>query len=671
MGRLSLLLLLGTCWSCGEGEPSGPPPPPATPPPVPTSVAVFPEALRLHALGLSGTLSARVRDQHRRSMTDVPLTWRSSAPSIATVDSAGRVTAIDNGTALISASAGDATGEATVTVLQQAATLELFPTDTLRTYGDTARVTARAADVNGHSIPPSLLVWTSSDPRIVTVDSTGLATAAGNGTASVSAWSGPFRVRVDVTVYDVAEARKTDREVLMILFDNGRNHVWPRKENWGTEAPLSTWAGVSTDEDGRVTGLSLPRNQVWGGIPPEFGKLDRLETLDLSRNQINSRIPAELGDLKRLRVLKLSHTGIRPPIPPELGQLASLEILDLGRSGRLDGPIPPELGNLAKLEVLRLDATFVHGPIPPELGGLTALRTLRLDANDRLDGPIPAEFGNLENLEVLRLDWTGLTGGIPPELGNLVNLDTLNLRHSGATGDVPPELGNLTNLKFLGLGDRSRVYPIPRRDDGRGLISGVSEVLVMLAERGVGLEELDIHRSVGGSIPPEIGNFTQLKKLKWTWSDLTGPIPPEIGKLTNLTELFLFGDRLTGPVPPELGNLRELSMLDLSDNELTGPIPPELGRLTALRTLRLYYNPLLDGPVPPELGNLGDLWRLLLDNSLLSGPLPSTLLQLTALEWLWIDETDLCLPTGPSWDAWLSTVESVRFPNMRCPSAPQ
>ena len=95
-----------------------------------------------------------------------------------------------------------------------------------------------------------------------------------------------------MTVYDLAEARKTDREVLMILFNGGRSHVWPRKENWGTDAPLSTWAGVSTDEEGRVTALSLPENQIGGGaggIPPELGNLDRLEILDLSRNSFFRR----------------------------------------------------------------------------------------------------------------------------------------------------------------------------------------------------------------------------------------------------------------------------------------------------------------------------------------------------------------------------------------------
>ncbi len=618
MRRFTLLPALATSLSCGEGEPSGPPPP--APPPVPTSVAVSPGALPLNALGLTGDLSARVRDQRRRTLADVPLTWSSSAPAIAAVDSAGRVTAVDNGKATIIASAGEASGEAVVTVAQQAATLELAPPDTVRTYGDTARVTASSSDVNGHAIPPTLLTWTSGDTRIVTVDSTGLVTATGNGTASVSAWSGPFRVSVDVTVYDLAEARKTDREVLMILFNGGRSHVWPRKENWGTDAPLSTWAGVSTDEEGRVTALSLPENQIGGGaggIPPELGNLDRLEILDLSRNSFSGVIPPELGSLERLTTLDLSlNRFIITPIPPEFGNLANLRSLNL-KGIDIRGSLPAQLFGLTGLEVLRLG---VRGAIPPELGKLSSLRVLHLAGSGGPGaGGIPPEFGDLANLEVLRLEHSRLSGGIPPELGKLVKLDTLNLYDTWLGGAVPPELGNLTNLRSLRLGNPVG-FPPPPVWNAPPRPGYVWELVVTLAERGARLEELFVQNGTGGPIPPEIAGLTQLKKLSWTYSGLPGPIPPEIGKLTNLSELVLSENNLTGPLPPELGNLAQLRRLTLRDNDLSGPLPLALTRLTTLEILT-------------------------------------------------INRTDLCVPREPAFDAWLTQIES--FGGQRCPSPPQ
>ena len=56
---------------------------------------------------------------------------------------------------------------------------------------------------------------------------------------------------------------------------------WRSDDNWGSEKPLSTWFGVSTDEEGRVTELSLPDNRPTLGIPPEIGKLTRLRILHL------------------------------------------------------------------------------------------------------------------------------------------------------------------------------------------------------------------------------------------------------------------------------------------------------------------------------------------------------------------------------------------------------
>ena len=89
-----------------------PPPEPARP----TTVTVSPATTELTVLGATVQLSAEVRDQNGRVMAGATVTWTSSANSVATVDAAGLVRAVGNGTATITASAGSASGSAAVTI---------------------------------------------------------------------------------------------------------------------------------------------------------------------------------------------------------------------------------------------------------------------------------------------------------------------------------------------------------------------------------------------------------------------------------------------------------------------------------------------------------------------------------------------------------------------------
>ena len=113
---------------------------------------------------------------------------------------------------------------------------------------------------------------------------------------------------------------------------------------------------------------------------------------------------------------------------------------------------------------------------------------------------------------------------------------------------------------------------------------------------GISFHPID-YPFIGGPIPPELGQLTELRYLDLTWnSGLTGSIPPELGQLTNLVGLYLSGNALTGPIPPELGQLTNLERLYLDSNALTGPIPPELEQLTNLKRLYLGGNA-LTGPI--------------------------------------------------------------------------
>ena len=243
----------------------------------------------------------------------------------------------------------------------------------------------------------------------------------------------------------------TDRYVLIALYRATSGANWSKSNNWLTDAPLDTWYGVTTDENGRVTDLTLSENELSGAIPPELGNLRNLEWLDLSENELSGTIPPELGNLRNLRGLALGGNSLSGVIPPELGNLINLTGLALWSNG-LSGSIPSEIGNLSKLRALYLSNNALSGSIPPELGKLTNLEGLTLWSNE-LSGMIPSEFGNLTKLEELDLEDNRLSGVIPPELGNLTRLEDLYLSGNQLSGCVPEVWRNIeeNDLESLGL----------------------------------------------------------------------------------------------------------------------------------------------------------------------------------------------------------------------------
>ena len=182
----------------------------------------------------------------------------------------------------------------------------------------------------------------------------------------------------------------SDRAILMAFYRaTGGGSAWTG-DNWGSDEPIGTWEGVTTNAEGRVTRLVLYDLDVSEKIPPVLSQLTQLEWLNLGSNRLTGSIPAELSQLTNLISLSLPANYLSGSIPPELSQLTNLRGLNLGSNRELSGSIPIELGNLANLRTLYLASTQVSGSIPVELGQLTNLERLNLSAN-QLSGSIPVE----------------------------------------------------------------------------------------------------------------------------------------------------------------------------------------------------------------------------------------------------------------------------------------
>ena len=121
-----------------------------------------------------------------------------------------------------------------------------------------------------------------------------------------------------------------DKDALVALYNATDGDNWLENTNWMTSGALSTWHGVTTDSEGRVTELDLTRNQLKGEIPVELGNLSNLKSLDLSSNRLTGPIPAELGNLSNLESLYLGSNELTGCIPAGLQDVPYNDFSGLG-----------------------------------------------------------------------------------------------------------------------------------------------------------------------------------------------------------------------------------------------------------------------------------------------------------------------------------------------------
>ena len=487
-----------------------------------------------------------------------------------------------------------------------------------------------------------------SGPVPVALSRLGLETLRVDGTGLCAPQDAAFQAWLD-GVADGPVDGCEDREALVALYHATNGPEWRRRAGWLSDAPPGEWHGVTTDENGRVTGLNLHHNRLAGPIPPELGGLASLRHLDLGANVLTGPIPAELAALRRLETLILYNSA-------------------------LTGPIPVELAALRRLETLNLHGNHLTGPIPPELGGLASLRRLFLHDNG-LTGPIPAELADLLRLETLNLGGNGLTGGIPAELADLASLQHLRLEDNGLTGPIPPELGGMEQLQLLYLSNNPLSGPIPLALSRLGLpfrlrLDGTRTCVLPDAGFQAWLRGLNDGRLPGPCESPDrealVAFYNATNGPGWTnaagWlsdaplSEWRGVSVDGDGRVT---ELALEGNGLADEIPAELFLLDGLRVLDLGGNDLSGPAPASLGDLESLRVLDLGGND-LSGPAPASLGGLENLRVLDLGGNDLRGRVPPAWSRLGRLEVLRLDRTGLCVLPDAGLQAWLLGIPDGR-----------
>ena len=304
---------------------------------------------------------------------------------------------------------------------------------------------------------------------------------------------------------------------------------WINSGNWLSDAALSDWHGIKTDDEGRITEIYLIGNNLEGEIPAELGRLSQLEGLYLARNELSGSIPQELSDLYNLEVLMLFDNDLTGSIPYQLGNLESLEVMHLSRN-QLSGRIPTQLGNLENLRRLHLTVNDLSGSIPASLGNLTNLRQLSIAAND-LTSSIPSEIADLTELTHIYLWGNDLfASSFISNLDNLTNLQWLDIGGNQLDGaDVLPKISSLTKLTGLGLHDSGLTD-----DDLQDYMADL---------QALDLEFLNISSNDLSDPQTLVGlsRITTIQRLAINDNDFSGELPSTMTRLT-LMRLFYFHD---------------------------------------------------------------------------------------------------------------------------------
>ncbi len=130
------------------------------------------------------------------------VTWASSAPNIATVDSSGVVTAVSQGTTTISATLGSISSSTPLTVIPPVlASIAVTPANPSAITATTQQFTATGIySDNSKQDLTSGATWTSSTTTVATINSAGLAAAIAQGTTTITASFGGFNASTTLTI---------------------------------------------------------------------------------------------------------------------------------------------------------------------------------------------------------------------------------------------------------------------------------------------------------------------------------------------------------------------------------------------------------------------------------------------------------------------------------------
>lgn len=224
-------------------------------------------------LGKTITLQVELRDASGNRLTGRKVSWSSFNPQVAAVDANGVVTGVGLGSSLVTGRADGATAQINILVQPVVASVVLFPSPATVPVGTTRALTVAVTDKDGLAIAGRTIAFSSSNPSVATVNSSGTVVGVSVGRAIISAQAVQDQVTgtatIDVVPVPVASITISPAgaqtvyqgltlQLAATVKDGAGNPLTGRTVSWTTSNPAIATVSAS----GLVTGGALGTVQI-------------------------------------------------------------------------------------------------------------------------------------------------------------------------------------------------------------------------------------------------------------------------------------------------------------------------------------------------------------------------------------------------------------------------
>ena len=377
-------------------------------------------------------------------------------------------------------------------------------------------------------------------------------------------------------------------------------------------------------------------------------QVNQLSSLDLSNNPNLSVLTCNFNSITSLDVSNLTNLG---GLSCNANLLTSLDISNNDRithlqfgSNQIDQIDISHLTMLIELtcghnNLTEIDLSFNSQltvlnfndnnlmDFPIGLENYTSLFTLN-GSNNEIGGCFPIEFlGLCDNVQFLDFD-----GNVDDGVNNFISnegWETFCVLNNGDCSCAHPDIQGLEALYDDLDGDNwtntiNNDRPWFEDCDPCGIDDGTPWFGIRcFSPNVVGEVSLGNNNAVG-VIPPGIVDLIGLEVLNLVGSDLSGStIPEELGQLIELRRLNLQSCQLTGTIPESLCDVPALESFNAGINQLSGEVPVCFADLLFLESFDVRDNMLI-GSAPAFHGGQEELEQISIFNNNFTGSIPAS-----------------------------------------------